>query len=816
MEDESICRFDRAGDPNARLNALTARGSVALDTVQSFRPENISEAALDTSDVIAEIHFPRAFDLKDVLNICRAIHEGDKTRNYTLASFNCFFFALAIQCCLTRFVARWEEMMLGSTLVEELYTAIDAFPALFHDSQHSPPAFLRAYSILNPKNNWTTRNFLDEVRYKLSSSIDKDIFVELNNALWYQSLSSVPVLALERSVKKAVTKIIRRRLAPCRTNKGSNCNCQSPLEQGAHQCILMMRRLLILTNKSRGGGTPPDSIPKKRLWEMYRSRVAAKYLIKRQSTSPSGPTANRWTRMNYQGSETGIGPEEVTQIMSFAQCLLILHCYIKDLLPWIFGLALSLCGVTLFTTLDSRPCVVIDDELEYAVSKLESIHSPSNLESFYARLHTLCIDKNATWNRSPWWDILQTITDSIPSDLPTIETHGTVLKVAFNGEPYPEATTVRHFQDHILSRIRSQARLVNNVSLADAETTRIELEKRLMQIWALIRDDKSLEVLRTRLSDDQVSQEIKPPQADQRSNVKEPEVATMALYNYPSSLVHTYAAAIRSGHQCKSPASRESAELPIVAPATTTSAETKEVSWSIVTIKKREKQPLPSGTLEVGDSGLLSQTILPRYRQNDPRSNAASYGSASTNGSLKYKKKRQSFTKATQQNRPIIEDQFEQDFFNKGPHRKKDHASSLSNTHLSGPDKPTATTDESEVDTSFLEVLLGAGSDNLETWWQILGFAKVQQGPIKVSDCIEALEAVGFSLGRRNKSQITFCAPSELKETQWRSKLPCLTLHIPRGANVEDNGIRDIANAIRKKYPNMVNVMHKVWTETGM
>ncbi|KAG8732805.1 hypothetical protein FRC11_010877, partial [Ceratobasidium sp. 423] len=95
--DGSVCRIERTGDPNTRFDALSRQGSVAYDIAQRFRLEEVGQACLWTSDVVAEVTLPCIFDLMDVLKICRAIHEGAKTRNYTLQVLNCCFFSLAIQ-----------------------------------------------------------------------------------------------------------------------------------------------------------------------------------------------------------------------------------------------------------------------------------------------------------------------------------------------------------------------------------------------------------------------------------------------------------------------------------------------------------------------------------------------------------------------------------------------------------------------------------------------------------------------------------------------------------------------------------------------
>ncbi|KAF8598706.1 hypothetical protein BDV93DRAFT_547286 [Ceratobasidium sp. AG-I] len=82
LENGAICRLERMGDADARFNAILPQGSTAYDFAQCFQPEHISQAHPHPSDVIAHVVFPYTLDLKDVLAVCRAIQEGDKTCKY--------------------------------------------------------------------------------------------------------------------------------------------------------------------------------------------------------------------------------------------------------------------------------------------------------------------------------------------------------------------------------------------------------------------------------------------------------------------------------------------------------------------------------------------------------------------------------------------------------------------------------------------------------------------------------------------------------------------------------------------------------------
>ncbi|KAG8686324.1 hypothetical protein FRC08_012566, partial [Ceratobasidium sp. 394] len=63
LEDNSICRIERMGDPDASFDAIGNQGIAAHDIAQSFLPDKLSDAHLDTSDVVAEITFPYSLNL---------------------------------------------------------------------------------------------------------------------------------------------------------------------------------------------------------------------------------------------------------------------------------------------------------------------------------------------------------------------------------------------------------------------------------------------------------------------------------------------------------------------------------------------------------------------------------------------------------------------------------------------------------------------------------------------------------------------------------------------------------------------------------
>ncbi|KAG9097558.1 hypothetical protein FS749_006007 [Ceratobasidium sp. UAMH 11750] len=170
LENNSICRIERMGDPDASFNAIGAQGIAAHDVIQSFPSNKLSEACLETSDVVAEIQFPCYFDLKIVLLICRAIQEGEQTCNYTLQVFNCYFFALTIQAVLTRLVTDWghsfRDEIWHLTLGRGLSVLSDFYKAVASDRDQQP-FMLQPHSVLQPDTRWPSEDLICNLKREL-------------------------------------------------------------------------------------------------------------------------------------------------------------------------------------------------------------------------------------------------------------------------------------------------------------------------------------------------------------------------------------------------------------------------------------------------------------------------------------------------------------------------------------------------------------------------------------------------------------------------------------------------------------------------
>ncbi|KAG8796355.1 hypothetical protein FRC12_000072 [Ceratobasidium sp. 428] len=97
LDNDTVCRFDRRGDPTTRANAFTTKGITAEDTAHVIQKHEAHYAAIDeTSDLLLQIDLPDGQDLRSILIACCCMNEFEATRSYSLLTHNCYFFSWAI------------------------------------------------------------------------------------------------------------------------------------------------------------------------------------------------------------------------------------------------------------------------------------------------------------------------------------------------------------------------------------------------------------------------------------------------------------------------------------------------------------------------------------------------------------------------------------------------------------------------------------------------------------------------------------------------------------------------------------------------
>lgn len=208
FEDGSICRLERMGDPYARTEALHPQGTAARDIAQSFQPEEIQTACLDSSDIVTQVALPCVLGLIDVLRICRAIQEGEKTCSYTLSSSNCYFFCLAIQAVLTRLVASWTIPRPPGNCSSSVLNSVNALTDTLSAPDDHKPLLLRIYSVVSGSAR-LVNCIADEVAPVFEAPlIESHVNQALGAELWHSNLESTIDLVLEIIIKESVVRAL--------------------------------------------------------------------------------------------------------------------------------------------------------------------------------------------------------------------------------------------------------------------------------------------------------------------------------------------------------------------------------------------------------------------------------------------------------------------------------------------------------------------------------------------------------------------------------------------------------------------------------
>ncbi|CAE6441621.1 unnamed protein product, partial [Rhizoctonia solani] len=208
---------------------------------------------------------------------------------------------------------------------------------------------------------------------------------------------------------------------------------------------------------------------------------------------------------------------------------------------------------------------------------------------------------------------------------------------------------------------------------------------------------------------------------------------------------------------------------PLLTLDTSTLPPADDIPWKIVVRKKNEKQHFP----------------LTHAAFNEPRER---YGLPLRN------------PEQVKRN-PTTQNQYGQETFRKKTRRKKHRVGPPSEPHSPMAGSSVGVTPEPQSDDIFFGILQQTNSDNLETWWRILGFEKTWRGSIRVAKYIKALEAVGFTRRNGDGSQVTFNPPIKFERSRQGLRLPPITLHIPHSASIEDVELRDKRKSIKENYP---------------
>jgi hypothetical protein len=422
--DGSICRLERMGDPDARLDALSAQGSVAHDVAQSFPPDMLSDACLDTSDVVAEIIFPCQLDIIDVLRVCRAIHEGEKTCNYTLQSFNCYFFALAIQSVLARLVADWGAKFTAETWSSAVHSALCALTNAYDTAsfvQHGRPFLLRLYSLLQPDFRWPTESLTNQLMAELG---DNDRFVQIENAmnsvLWHSTLGFAIDYTLESHTRDVMVRALQGH-----PDDPTQELCQLKisnlqLASSKDRCRILLG---ILVSQAASRHELDSQNPKCSRLQQYIQLFQNFQLFLYESTS--GPV-----NLDYRGTKKPQSAfvkidRSTGYFLSSTQQVLTWLTYAKAFALWALHVALCLLWIAPMGFIEHRRCKVVEDELAPTLAVLEASghDGMADITPITQKLHSLSTTlEPVIWDEWPWTHMHEPIKQHVLNAISNTET----------------------------------------------------------------------------------------------------------------------------------------------------------------------------------------------------------------------------------------------------------------------------------------------------------------------------------------------------------------------------------------------------------
>ncbi|CAE7222615.1 unnamed protein product [Rhizoctonia solani] len=505
--DGSVCRIERTGDPNARFDALSHQGSIAYDMAQCFRPKDIDQACLLTSDIVTEVTLPHEFDIMDVLKICRAIHEGAKTRNYTLQVFNCYFFSLTIQACLTRHITYWDDKNFFKNWLSQLNHGFGVLGKFSQSSAKATsnqlknePILFRLYSVLNPHKPYSIckRSLTDKLKTKFQRRVDhaeyeqKELQYCLNNLLWHATIEPSLKLFLEAKLREVFSEIIKESI--------SRIPVQPPADEPRtakelkDRLLLQLERLLALNTLPPLSPVAPTTATKA-FNTPKNSRIQSRGVNEQvQSRKPHPARPRQRTRvLSFKGTPT-------IQITSTQEASIDWQQWVVLCFPYFcFWLLHTFDNISNINILSPRTsatlCDLIDEKLDYMLADLERLEAITftDLERFVNQIGTLIENPTAVWDKNPWTDFYDRVRKHMLTDThQEIENKNQNIKIRSKEHPKLRAVSIPDFQSRILGRIRAHAKDVERAWLGSATIIEVELESMIFQVWKLLHEDRSI------------------------------------------------------------------------------------------------------------------------------------------------------------------------------------------------------------------------------------------------------------------------------------------------------------------------------------
>ncbi|KAG9113179.1 hypothetical protein FRC07_007813, partial [Ceratobasidium sp. 392] len=435
LTDGSVCRIERMGDPDARFEAISTEGTVACDIAQSFPRDWSPNAHLDTSDVVARITFPSPFDLLDMLRICRAIHEGEKTCNYTLQSYNCYFFALAIQAVLTALIRGWDERLTKTTWRSAVKRELSTLSSLYESSQTSQqqPFILRLYSLLGLDVHRPAKEMVSKLEQELCRlKVVAETSTALSVVLWHSNLKPAMDYVLCRRIRDIVMRMLFEPVTQ-KPNTGSNHTSRlhldrtrykslfvTLLEQAAstHEKLLasklgQLERHMVLFQEFQPQAQSLLAFTMNNLsFRRASEPVQPSRRDSSESTSPRPDTSRSRPSPRYTSqTRSSIRPafRPIVSPLLRLQVLIGWLVYARMLALWVLQLALGLFYIgPLWPVPSPRWVLIVEKELGSVLSEpngLDDGNETTSMDAVVDKVHALVHGApglTVYWNEWPW------------------------------------------------------------------------------------------------------------------------------------------------------------------------------------------------------------------------------------------------------------------------------------------------------------------------------------------------------------------------------------------------------------------------------
>ncbi|KAF8593364.1 hypothetical protein BDV93DRAFT_612258 [Ceratobasidium sp. AG-I] len=467
--DGSICRLERMGDPYYRVEALSVQGTTAHDIAQCFRPDQIAEACLDSSDIVTDLTLPESLDLLDVLRICRAIQEGDKTCKYTLLGSNCYFFCLAIQACLTRLVANFEIRYPSENWISVLNRSLDELASSMSSAGH-PEAILQRLHSMFPGSTSLVDRTVAEIKPKIDASLlQAQINRVLEAELWHSNIGYGVDLVIEKLVQQAIVHVLEQDAYMHNTSSNPSPSQHSSIPDVSptylyRQALARLVSLAVRRHERRVGNKRKD----------FRRDPTSESKVENLDFHPPSITlqlaSSSWNKSN--------------QFFP-----LIRHALAA--VPQFFSIGLGFLVQTLSTKY--TPGAFVDDDIFFQLKQGPSSPDLEYVTEIICKAYDLYEQNEAAeWREPPWAFVHSLIHWGSPEYVHVAdEKLLTVAVLSESGADGTQNMPISVFQQYLLNRIRGHVQSIRWYSPGSQRELHRELKEKLFQVWLLMRSDDS-------------------------------------------------------------------------------------------------------------------------------------------------------------------------------------------------------------------------------------------------------------------------------------------------------------------------------------